>query len=39
MGINSGLKGLKYAVTKPLHKNGNRFSMSNYRPISLLTTF
>jgi len=27
---------LKYATIKPLHKNGDRCEMSNYRPVSLL---
>jgi len=27
---------LKYAVIKPIFKNGNRNDMSNYRPITLL---
>jgi hypothetical protein len=31
--------GLKYAVIKPLHKNGDRCEVSNYRPASLLTSF
>jgi hypothetical protein len=30
---------LKYAVLKPLHKNGDRCEVSNYRPVSLLTSF
>jgi hypothetical protein len=30
---------LKYAVIKPLHKNGDRCEMSNYRPASLLRLF
>ncbi len=30
---------LKYAVIKPLHKNGERCDVSNYRPVSLVTPF
>jgi len=30
---------LKYAIIKPLHKNGDRCDISKYRPISLLTSF
>jgi hypothetical protein len=30
---------LKYAIIKPLHKNDDRCEASNYRPISLLTSF
>jgi hypothetical protein len=30
---------LKYAIIKPLHKNDDRFEVSNYRPVSLLTLF
>ena len=30
---------LKYATVTPIHKKGDTNSMSNYRPISLLTAF
>jgi len=30
---------LKYAVIKPLYKNGYRCEVSNCRPVSLLTSF
>jgi hypothetical protein len=30
---------LKGAVVKPLCKTGDKISMTNYRPISLLTIF
>jgi Notch-like protein len=30
---------LRYATVIPLYKRGNRGNMSNYRPISLLTSF
>jgi hypothetical protein len=30
---------LKYAIVKPVFKKGNRHEVSNYRPISLLTSF
>ena len=30
---------LKYAVIKPLHNNGDKGEVSNYRPVSLLTSF
>jgi hypothetical protein len=30
---------LKYAIIKPLYKNGDTCEVSNYRPVSLLTSF
>ena len=30
---------LKYAIIKPLHKNDDMCEVSNYRPVSLLTSF
>jgi len=30
---------LKYAMIKPLHKNDDRCEVSNYRPVSPLTSF
>jgi hypothetical protein len=30
---------IKYTVIKPLHKNGDRCEVSNYRPVSLSTSF
>jgi Notch-like protein len=30
---------LKYTAIKPLHKNDDRCYVSNYRPVSLLTSF
>jgi len=30
---------LKYAVIKPIHKNDDKCEVSNYRPVSLLTSF
>jgi len=29
---------LKYTIIKPLHKNDDRSEVSNYRPVSLLTS-
>jgi hypothetical protein len=30
---------LKYATVTPIHQKGDTYSMSNYRPISILTAF
>jgi len=30
---------LKYATIKPVHKNEDRCELSNYRPVSPLTSF
>jgi len=30
---------LKYAVVKPLFKKGVKFKISNYRPISILSSY
>jgi hypothetical protein len=29
----------KYAMVKPLHKKGDRLNVSNYRPVSMLSSF
>ena len=31
--------GLNYAIIKPLYKNGNKHGVSNFRPVSPLTSF
>jgi hypothetical protein len=30
---------LKHSIVKPIYKHGNKLNMSNYRPISILTSF
>jgi len=30
---------VKYAIMKPLYKNGNKHDVSNYRPVLFLTSF
>jgi Notch-like protein len=30
---------LKYAIIRPIFKKGNRNYVSNYRPLSMLTSF
>jgi len=29
---------LKYAIMNPLYQNGNKHDVSNYRPVSVLTS-
>jgi hypothetical protein len=35
----TGADSMKYAVVKPLFKKGDKSKISNYRPISILSSF